>query len=249
MSPTFEDVISAVCSTFESLPIASDKKAYSIKDQKEAKLAFDILMAHGIEANLYNKDNGSAHLYVRLPTAKNAAQIPQALAYARSLKIVKQVMDGLNADTIARTTDYSINFVGSGHGKQITIHLAGIIPDTSNAPAEANPSSPVPSSIARSSNSTPIRTRDDFLQDFFGGPNVTRPTGRIKKQNYNQGPDGYGKQLKNYVKGNSAGALVLAAVGIFMLIFLYSIFQVSKGMLCPDFVVAEQEKNRSWYCK
>lgn len=243
MPPTIEDVVSAICSTYESLHIAG-KNAFAIPDLKEAKLAFDIFTAHGMEANVYN-ENGAARLYVAQLGTKSMARLPQALSYAKSLKSIKHAVETLNNDKTAQTTDYSISLADSGRGKQIIIHLTPVLSEQKAPPIAATPSA-ITSSVPKQ----PVKKQStQFDHDFFAGPQVTRPIGKfINQQKYNAGPDNYWKQMKTYVKGNSAGAVMILVTAFLGLIMAYSLFQVSKSFLCPDFIVAEQDKNRAWYC-
>jgi hypothetical protein len=248
MTLSFKDVLSAICSKVESLPSNDFQKIFLLGDEKEAGLACDILVAHGIVAKLYH-ENGTSRMYITQPSPELLEKLPAALAYAQGLKLVKQGLDMLQQNQAAGTARYNVNIANTSEfDRQISIRLTSsksvaTQPQTTS-PAASQPASARPATMAQAKRTTKPQKSVDF---HTAGPEIARQPWFQKKAVPN--PDSYTRQMSLYVKGNVASATFIVMTLAVAMLIIYSLFVVSKGWLCPDFVTPDKEKNQAWYCR
>ena len=250
MTITIENLISAACSHVEQLasPVLG-QKIFLISDSKEAKLIYDLLIVYGYEAKLYN-ENGAAKLYVLQSKTKkipaNQTLLAEALAYAHSLKMLKEQIDTISHNPAIQSSGYSIGFSFTPSlDKQITINLVSANKERSIT--AANQPAQKASSVSPAQNTTK-NSRQATEDDIFSGPQIMRQPGLHKSSMMkNDGPDSLWKQFKLYMRGNSMAAGLTLIACFLGLIVLISLFVVSKAFLCPDFASMKDEKP-PWYC-
>jgi len=246
-----QDLVSATCTKVEEVNTATQAQSiFQINDPREAKLAFDLLTAYGFEAKLYN-ENSSSRLYVTPPKAskmENQALLAEALAYAHSLKALKQQADTIASNQNIAAPDYSISFATTPSlDKQIVVHL--VSPNRRIAQAPATPK--IAMSAAAPDTAAPqVIMGSRYLQKkvddtIFSGPEITRQAGYRRSKEVSKGPDSLWKQFKTYLKGNAMAAGLTLGGCFAVLIVIISLFVVSKSFLCPDLAVV---KKKVWYC-
>src|SRR5690606_26726678 len=99
MTTQFEEFLSIVCPGFELKHETGFQKNFQTKDEKETKLAFDILVSYGFDAKMYpDEENNAFKLYITLADADPASverRLQSAIAYGKALKDVKIRLDNL----------------------------------------------------------------------------------------------------------------------------------------------------------
>jgi hypothetical protein len=248
MTIDIETILSALCSQVEALPSQGFQRIYLLQDAKEAKIACDVLNAHGFAAKLY-PENGASKMYV--PQANNVPDIEKrltaALAYAQALKPIKLGLDNLQQNAAAGSPDYSVSITTpTEFDKKISIQLSVPAPPASQLPPAVTPPSLKPPAARRPDAQKRQGAKAPEPGVFSAGPQIAKQSLWFKKREQRGNADSSWQQFSLYIKGNVAPAgMIVASVAITLLI-IYSLFVVSKGWLCPDFV--EAKKNTAWYC-
>lgn len=250
----FEDILTALCSHVTPISSNASQKAFAIADGKEARLAFDVLVAHGFEAKVYD-DSGTAKLYITLPAAEAAVtgqKLDAAMAYAKSLKIIKQSLDMLREDNAAQSSDYSLTLANTAAGgKQILVQLTPPSPFVlANKPASA-PAAPVrqPDHAKPAAPKKSKMYHGPVADPFSSGPAVARKfVPAYLTGGKSQNSDGFGRQISLYITGNMATYLAYFLSILTILLVLYSAFVASEAFLCPDFATTTKKNLKRWYC-
>src|SRR5690606_38403101 len=92
---------------------------------KEAKIASDLLHAHGFDVKLY-PDDTHAKLYVTQPLMDDATiaeKLASARLYAHNFRQIKQLLDALNSTENLAISDYVMNCSSNVSGMQINVQL------------------------------------------------------------------------------------------------------------------------------
>lgn len=258
MSIQFEDILKVLCpSGFELKHTTDFQKHFSVTDEKEAKLAFDVLVSYGFDVKVYpDEETSGAKLYVTLSNAEQAATDEQRLlasmAYGNALRDIKLRLDALCHDESAtlQTPNYTLTFANAVQGaKQILITVSPAAA-TYSAPAQAagQPQAQA-ASAARPVVRKVVKKKED--DGFNQGPAIAKQlyTGKPGNKGGQGEPDGFRQRMFLYITGNiatgGAGVIVMAIV----LFVLFSFFVLAKSFLCPDFAVEKKNENRAWYCK
>src|SRR5687768_11702436 len=147
MTIQFEDLLSVLCPGFELKHATDFQKNYHIKDKKEARLAFDVLVSYGFDAKFYpDEENGGAKLYITLPAEMAPDVVEQrlqaAIAYGRAVKDIKLRLDTLCRDDaqLLQSPSYTLTFANASlGGKQMVI---AITPAVAAATAAIQPPAP-----------------------------------------------------------------------------------------------------------
>ncbi len=261
----FEDVLSRLCTKLELRNSSDFQQVFAIADEKEARLAYDVLTAYGFECKVYPPEDGHSKLYVTNPVADDstvASRLSAALAYSGSIAKIKSELDELckNSNQALQAPEYSIAFVnlpGSG-GKQMLINIVPASPQkpvssqdaiaaVSHKPVFAQPTQQSP---ATNKPKTLRYARPKQEENMFSGPSLLADNNKIisKKEMESQEADTAWKQFTLYIKGNSAVAFSIIVVILMGMLTIFSMWVVSKGFLCPD--LAHNKKNNvAWYCQ
>ena len=80
---SIEEILAGLCRSVESSPNNGLRKVYVLKNAAEAKLAFELLLAHGFDVKFYDDADGGKLYYTPSPS-KNPAREQQKLAQAAS---------------------------------------------------------------------------------------------------------------------------------------------------------------------
>lgn len=260
MAIQFEDLLSIVCPGFELGHATDFQKHYQIRDEKDAKLAFDILVSYGFDAKLYrDEQNNTAKLYITMPAADADPAVMEqrlftAIAYGKALKDVKQRLDTLcheEAEAL-QSPSYTLTFANAAQGgKQIVIAIQSAVA-SQQAQALAQPvMAPRPPSQPAQANRPAAKKMVKKKEDdgFNQGPAIAKQLYTAPGKKKAEEPDNWRRQLFLYVTGNMAtggAGIIMAAVLLFV---LFSFFILAKGFLCPDFAVEKKDVNRAWYCE
>jgi hypothetical protein len=261
MTVQFEDLLSVLCPGFELKHATDFQKHFGVRDEKDAKLAFDVLVSYGFDAKVYpGEEKNTAKLYITLPTADmDPAVIEQrllaAIAYGKSLRDIKTRLDSLCHDdaVVLNSPVYTLTFANAPQGgKQMVISVnPAVASQPAASPATVQPQRSVASQAAQAKR--PVMTKkaaqkkDD--DGFNQGPTVAKNlySGSGKKKD-SRSEDDWRRRIFLYITGNIAtgGAGVMA--GVVLLFVAFSFFVLAKGFLCPDFAVEKKDVNRAWYC-
>ena len=252
MTIEIEDILRAVCSSVKQTLSNDFQKVFVLSSASEAKLAFEILVAHGLDVKSYPQENNTAKLYVTHPTA-TPGQLENALsaakAYAATCKEIKTSLDTLCGDG---TKTYSMTFANlHPSSKQIVVQIS----PASGAPTPILASAPAqntPTSQAASSAQTVVKRRvmkaKGHYEELSSGPAVGRGTqpgavaadGTVPKESLK-------RRIMLYMFGNIAVSSYAMLIMVVILGVIFSIAVFAKGFLCPDFV--SMKRNTAWYCK
>lgn len=244
MAISFEDLLSALCTEFQPQHANDFQKIFLIADAREAKLAFDVLVAFGFDAKVYPDAAKGSKLYLITPPAMDARaeeRFAQAVAYAKALRGIKHSLDALPPPG-----GYTMTFANApGNNKQINIVLTQ--PATAIAPAAA-PARPAQQAAAPAPKRKPMAMKAEAVFSTSGGPTLgarSYPGGLDEKAQTRQ--SSLKRQIFLYLTGNAATGGVAVMFVIVVLAILFTLFILSKSLLCPDFATAK--KNVAWYCQ
>jgi Fe2+ transport system protein B len=241
MTLQFEDVLSALCSQVTLSNANEAQKIYILNDAKEAKLAHEVLAAYGFHVKVY-KEEAASKMYITMPSFDSALveqKLSAALAYAQSLKQIKQSLDTLSHNPVSQAPDYSIMLADMAAGKQIVIHLT---PASHTAASEAIKQAPVAK--------PKVKTRT-VAAAATGAKNSLESGPMVAKSSYKKPENAHAETKMQHLYNRFGGRALNSVYGIFLLIvlmmILYALFTFSKTFLCPDFATAK--KNTAWYCQ
>lgn len=261
MPIAIEDILNALCSEV-TLGHANDfQKVFSLSTPLEAKLAFEVLVAFGLDVKVYHQADKPSKLYVTHPTF-TPAQLEKiyagALAYARALKHIKIGMETLCHDNVAAlsSVDYNIAFLkGQGHTKQITVQImpsedAQALAIMAPIEAPVMPPAPAPAPAAAAVSRVSSKYGDKpktHYEELSSGPAVGRGNypGKLSAEGEAQANSlrrRVGLVMFSNMTTSSFAMFVMAIIAGVLLSF----FVMLKGFLCPDLAVAKQ--NKAWYC-
>jgi hypothetical protein len=243
---SFDDLLSALCGEFTPQHASDFQKIFLIHDAKEARLAFDVLVAYGFDAKVYPDPEKTSKLYITQPAmdARAEQKLEQALAYARGLRGIKENLDALATEPALASPDYTMTFANApGNNKQINIVLtqaaASAIAASATRPAQA--ASPAP--VAKRK---PASGKKE--EGFSTGPTLGQryyPGALDEKAQAKQAS--LKRQIMLYLTGNAATGGTMVMLAIVIVAITFTLFILAKSFLCPDF--ATVKKNLAWYCQ
>jgi len=222
MTAGIKDALLALCSRVEALSSNATQDIFVLGDAKEAQLAYDILAAHGVDAKFYPDANGGKLYLARTPVGDKL--LASVHAYAKGLRPLKPLLDGLSRDAAAGIADYSLGLTHDDQGNKITIKLQ------SPAAVQPKPFSPAPVLPVR--NTAPVKkaalahNEDELLK----GPAITSSAEK-----------GIYRYVSHKTAKNSMGLTVLAIITLVII----TLGVLSKAVLCPDMATV---KSNAWYC-
>jgi hypothetical protein len=261
----FETILSVLCERSELRTANDFQQVFVIPAAKEARMAFDVLMAYGFECKLYAEEEQSK-LYITAPAADDATVQPRLQAvmlYVNFIARLKQELGALCADNaeLLGSPDYTLSFMNlpASGGKQILVNVLPAnavlsVPVSSAqgavvAQPTAAPATTQQAAANRPKISSKRYSRPKQEETMFSGPSLLSDNNKIisKKEQQKQEADSSWHQFKLYIKGNSAVAFSIIVAMMLMLLTVFSMFVVSKGFLCPDLATVKDKK--TWYCK
>ncbi len=263
MSKTPKDVLSALCSEITPLNHNATQESYALKNDTEAKLAYEVLLAYGFDVNLY-RESGTSRLYLtrdQRPPSAVALALDAALAHATTLKTIS---DQIFKDNNDINQYINIRFQNTAtQGKQITIHYPPAPQDAAAAKPYVAEAAMKPSSSMQAPMTPPapahktakasiqLQKKKEAVADnvFSGAPSLAKkyPFG-IQASSTEASDLSFKKRMTMYVLSNLTSSLYAFFAMLVATIILLTLFGVSKGFLCPDFIKAKQ-KNPPWYCR
>ncbi|MDE3059575.1 MAG: hypothetical protein KGJ06_01020 [Pseudomonadota bacterium] len=242
---TFDDILSAICSTVRPQHADNHQRVYLIGDADEAKLALNVLTVYGFSANLYPDEDSLFKLYIQ-ETEPDEAKLSAALAYAGLLRQIKASLDAFRAqggDRVASACQMA--FADTHDAKQILIKISSV----KMAPAVAAPK-PAAASAAPARSASPQKPRPQAARTAAAAGGLTAGPALAKKlygkAKQNQEDDSLTRRAFLYFTGNMASAGFVFIMMLAGVIALFSLLVFAKGFLCPDF--AQEKKNTAWYC-
>lgn len=269
MALQIDDVLTAICTEVNPFHANDFQKVYALGDSTEAKLAFDVLVAYGFVAKVYHTPGKPSKLYVAHPT-QPAEQLENtlaaALAYATTLKQIKQNLDQLCSQSVPalQSNTYTMTFVNmQPTGKQIMIQV--VPPAGAEANVQANSAggsldtqateaaAPDQQAAAKTAATPPKvvkkirKAKNPYEDDFAAGPAVGKgfyPT-KIAPEGGRQ-EESLRKRMMLLVFGNMATSSFATLMWLVLIFVLFSLFVFAKAFICYDFVA---KKKNAWYCR
>ncbi len=252
MSKTIEDVLGTLCSEVSLLSSNNTQKVFMLRPKRPAKLASDILIAHGFDAKIYDE---SDHCRLYFGNTANVAdagyKLSQAANYAESLHNVCSALESLCELQDVQPSDFSINLMNSGaQSQQITITLTKqTVSNVDTQPLPQNGDSrqfaAAPPPVGAQTRRAAQRKADLNIKNA-GVPTIAKTHLMQEGPNKGKEKDAHWRWLYNnffrYFTENAAPAISL----IIFLLVITSIAILLKGFICPDFAV--NTKNSPWYC-
>lgn len=237
MNITYQDVLEAVCSEVALVNANDAQHIFSINTAREAKLAYDVLAAHGFDVHLYPEADLSK-LYITHNANADDARLASALHYARTIKALLNAMHP--------EVDFHLAFSNtSTQGKQISIYFppaAQEIQPSASRPAAAATVPAMPYQAPRKK--VKYRAKEPDL--LRAGPELGKkyPFG-IPSAGDNPNQMTFSKWLSTHIFSNFAESFYAFAGMAFFLLVAISVWVMLKGYLCPDLA---KVKSRAWYC-
>jgi len=238
--PQVQELLETLCLEV-SLSNENDSQCiFLLGTAPQAQLAYDVLVAHGLDARLY-PENGTAKLYITKPIA--ADKLTAAITHAETLG---DIMDAMEA---SGSNDYRISFANTPSlGKQISIFFPPPTTATTVAPAlqtTASLTRQLPPPAQRPMTGNKHMRRRKKAAFLAAGPALAKKSllgGKRDGDDLNLKLSG---QIKNFFISNFFESFYAFLIMVFLAIFTVSIFITFKGYLCFDLATTE---NNAWYC-
>ncbi len=239
MSVTYQEVLEALCSRVALANSNDAQHIFTLNTAREAKLAYDVLAAHGFEVRVYHEPALSKLYIMHSDSADISQRLTSALRFAGMLKQIMQTMPDGDAET------FNISFVNtSTQGKQLSIYFPPETPDAA-VPAAIRASMPT---TAATMTAPPIAKKAVKTKSavFGAGPALAKSNPFSDKTGTGNTEElTIGKWLSTYVFSNFTQAFYSFITMTFILLVLFSAAIMLKGFLCPDLATV---KSRAWYC-
>lgn len=252
------ELLSAICTKVEAVKnTAATQEVFLLENLQEARLAFDVLLAHGFEVKFYEEQTG-AKLYHVIPddvAGKFEKKLALAYSYAQSIGTIKQSLDRLKHSAYSNIQSYNIAYTSpSVHGQDKRIVIDILAVETAPrkktaAPASTKQQESIPAAISSSNKIKSKKITQDEIDasDFDAGPAVAKKSlyKIFKEQQKKIDQDTLYRQTVNFLKSQRATTTFWVVIYLAGLLSLYSFFIIVKAYLCPD--LATVQKN-VWYC-
>lgn len=237
---TLEALLNILCENVSKGQQNAQQTLYSLADAKDAKLAYDVLVACGLDAKYFADANGSdGKLYVQ--NASLAAATPAIHNMLSAASLLRQIKKLLDAQPTP--AHYSLNFANTPSGSQLTLSL----PANKHAAAPASPpkASPPLHGEKPPSNALPKQAtaRPDSLA---GGPAVARAAIPKSFRTNETGEDSLLKRAFFYLTSHAFTSIAWTMFFMLILGIIFSIIITFRGFLCPD--VATDARQIPSYC-
>lgn len=247
----FKTILSVVCSETEHLTSNATHHIFRLHNDKEARIATDILNTTGFEVKLYN-DNDENRLYITKPKQekeKLEMMLRRADSYAHALKNIYNSMENLASKSVSNVENFGINIMASVDNSQIiTINIEQKKAEKQGMAAFSASEAPAKTVINETAPSPPNpqpmqKKQKKAAFDQMGAPAIAK-THLMQDENAKEKGAVqrwlYTNVWRHFIN-NSAEISVLV---IFLLI-VSALVVTSKAFLCPDFATA---KSVPWYC-
>lgn len=241
MTVTYQDVLEAICSEVSLVNENDTQHIFTVGSAREAKLAYDVLAAHGFDVRLYPEADTAKLYIIHSQAADNEQNLTSALHYAGMLR---QLLGTMPAES-----EFNMTFANTPtHGKQISVYFPAAASALEIAPAP-RPVTATP--MARRAGGVPAKPvrrvaaakKSDILK---AGPELGKkyPFG-IPSGNDDQNEMTFSKWLSTYIFSNFTESFYSFMGMAFATLVLLSLWVVVKGYLCPDIATV---KTKAWYC-
>jgi len=236
MTETLESFLRILCKSVNQGQQNAQQTLYLLTDNKDAKLAYDLLLTSGLEAKYFAEESGSK-LYVRNQSlAACEDKIPALFATATLLRKLKDVLD---QDPLA---DYTLSFSNSSAGRQFTMLLPAV--KTSVARLENKP--PESAQSASPKQVRPKLPSEPVEDTMLAGPAVARTAIPKSFKTSATDEDPLSKRLFFLLSGKAFTGGAWAIFAAIILGVVFSLLVMIKGFLCPD--VATDARTIPSYC-
>lgn len=239
--PAYQDILQVICSEVVLVGSTDAQHVFTLNTAHEAKLAYDIMVAHGMNVRVYHEPNLSK-LYVT-PSATDAKELPSALHYAG---LVRHMLDALpDADT----EKFSVTFTNTPtHGKQFSVYFPSYFPSAAGVTLtnESLPQTPVARLAGQPAVTQNKKQAVKTKSAIFGaGPALAKKDPFTSRAAADTESLTLGKRLSTYVFSNFTQSFYAFIIMIAILLVVGSAWVVVKGYLCPDLATV---KKHYWYC-
>lgn len=260
MSADYKEVLTVLCTEVTPLNANETQEAFTLNDEKEAKLAYDVLVAYGFDAKLY-RDESSSRLYISRADIKSPnlqQKIAAAVQHAASLKNILTTIKLQLADS-EKHREFNINFVNtSSQGKQISI----VFPPSANEMVISSPVMPASAGPVAAQQNPPAQQARKNVPDYLKKQAAAKKTGIMsdapglaKKYPFGIRASGItetgdvtaSKRLTTYLYSNFTASLYAFVFMITLTSLVLTMFITSKGYFCLDFAQVKNY-NPPWYC-
>ena len=260
---SIEEILAGLCRSVESSPNNGLRKVYVLKNAAEAKLAFELLLAHGFDVKFYDDADGGKLYYTPSPSknpAREQQKLAQAASHAAAMSAIKRELDALQSQPQARLEHYEISYVRphlDDDDRRITIEIAAKKPVPGAKKTAAAKAAPAPVATAQAPVSPPLSTPangkkpkaddEDAFFELSAGPQVAKQSlyKQFLEQEKKQDQDSLWRQMVNYLKSQRATTAYWVVIYLTVLLVAYSFVVLARGYLCPDLATVKRDY---WYC-
>jgi hypothetical protein len=247
MSRSYQEILEILCSEITPLTHTGTQEIFLLKPTKEARLAYEVLIACGFNARLYEEADG-AKLYVSTADKNPNDRFDAAYGYGLTLK---QILAALPADS-----NTVISFANTAHGRQIAIHFPSQSPAASKISSPDEPQQ-APETLRKHAKA-PERQKAGFSISglkvekepdiFSGGPALAKqyPFG-IKPPVDETNHESMRRKMLNYFVGNLSASFYAFFSMLTLLCIIITVYVMLKTYYCNDFLTPGR-KNPNWYC-
>ena len=227
MTETLESLLNLLCKSVSKGQQNAQQTLYILGDAKDAKLAYDVLVACGVDAKYFAEaDESGGKLYVQnAALAASGDRMTAALASAPLLKQIKDLLDAQSA-----IGNYSLAFSNTQAGRQLTLLLPA---DKSTMPvATAKPAAPLTNSTYKPGSFKPkIAVAEESI---LTGPAVARKAIPKSFKTSDTEEDPLIKRMLFYITSHAFTSIAWVVFFILILGVIFSVVITVRGFLCPD---------------
>lgn len=218
-----ESLLQGLCKEMVKSTSNEQQTVYLLADAKDAKLAYDLLIACGLDVKLFAQDAG-AKLYVQNLSVAPASE--KLAAAMNSAVLFRQIKNLLDSDT--KLADYTLSFTNTQAGRQLTLVLPAD-KQLSRAATKTLETAPAATSTAPQRARMAAKKEQDTL---LAGPTVARTA--IPGESAKEAPVKHAMLFLSTQAFTSGAWLAFIAL---ILGVIFSILVTVKGFLCPDLAV------------
>lgn len=225
MTEQLETLLRMLCKGVNKTQQNAQQTLYVLTDAKDAKLAYDVVVACGVDAKYFPETNESgAKLYVQNASlSAHAEQLESALISAPLFRQIKALVDGHD-----ELENYTLSFANTPSGRQLTL----VFPAEKTASVTITKSPQVAASAAPGQKTRiAFKTVEDSV---LGGPAVARKAIPKSFKTSETDEDPLSKRIWFYLSGKAFTSTAWLAFLALALALIFSIIITIRGFLCPD---------------
>ncbi|MDX2073512.1 MAG: hypothetical protein SFX19_03995 [Alphaproteobacteria bacterium] len=230
MTETLESLLNMLCKTVARSQQNAQQTVYTLTDGKDAKLAYDLLVACNADVKYFADANAGNKLYVQ--NASLAACADKIAAILGSATLFKQIKNLL--DSTENAGNYSLSFINTAHGRQLTLLLPPEKSTASNAPAAKSAAPEATQSPVMTSPrpKTPVLPKDEDA--LLAGPTVARKAIPKSFKASATEEDPLRTRIMLYLSSRVFTSTAWTMFALLILAVIFSIIITIRGFLCPD---------------